>query len=137
MFFTAEKTPLHFERLAARKIDTAVRAGNHRFDGWGLGLRAGLAGHAPQHEVDDDRGDDKKDKLAHAGVPDKYRCLRRKSIIPGDRKRTAPSLQQNELVGVTGFEPATPASRTQYSTRLSYTPNRTGAGAEGRALREN
>ena len=25
------------------------------------------------------------------------------------------------MVGVTGFEPATPASRTQYSTRLSYT----------------
>ena len=28
------------------------------------------------------------------------------------------------VVGVTGFEPATPASRTQYSTRLSYTPKR-------------
>src|SRR3954467_9007588 len=28
------------------------------------------------------------------------------------------------LVGATGFEPATPASRTQYSTRLSYAPNR-------------
>ena len=26
------------------------------------------------------------------------------------------------MVGVTGFEPATPASRTQCSTRLSYTP---------------
>ncbi len=26
------------------------------------------------------------------------------------------------LVGVTGFEPATPASRTQCSTGLSYTP---------------
>ena len=29
---------------------------------------------------------------------------------------------QLELVGVTGFEPTTPASRTQCSTRLSYTP---------------
>ena len=29
-----------------------------------------------------------------------------------------------KLVGVTGFEPATPASRTQCSTRLSYTPTR-------------
>ena len=28
------------------------------------------------------------------------------------------------LVGVRGFEPPTPASRTQYSTRLSYTPLR-------------
>ncbi len=27
------------------------------------------------------------------------------------------------VVGVRGFEPPTPASRTQYSTRLSYTPN--------------
>src|SRR5512135_202123 len=27
-----------------------------------------------------------------------------------------------ELVGVRGFEPPTPASRTQYATRLSYTP---------------
>src|SRR6266702_8287705 len=41
-----------------------------------------------------------------------------------------------KLVGVTGFEPATPASRTQYSTRLSYTPNRTGANAQEGALRE-
>src|SRR6266480_2980307 len=40
------------------------------------------------------------------------------------------------VVGVTGFEPATPASRTQYSTRLSYTPNRTGANAQEGALRE-
>jgi hypothetical protein len=28
----------------------------------------------------------------------------------------------NRMVGVRGFEPPTPASRTQYSTRLSYTP---------------
>src|SRR5438128_4548056 len=29
---------------------------------------------------------------------------------------------RREMVGVRGFEPPTPASRTQYSTRLSYTP---------------
>ena len=29
---------------------------------------------------------------------------------------------KREVVGVRGFEPPTPASRTQYSTRLSYTP---------------
>ena len=28
----------------------------------------------------------------------------------------------SDLVGVTGFEPTTPASRTQCSTGLSYTP---------------
>ena len=33
-------------------------------------------------------------------------------------------MRGRKMVGVTGFEPATPASRTQYSTRLSYTPNR-------------
>src|SRR6266568_3935324 len=49
------------------------------------------------------------------------------------RRRVTDGLDR-KLVGVTGFEPATPASRTQYSTRLSYTPNRTGAGAEGERL---
>ncbi len=29
---------------------------------------------------------------------------------------------RGKMVGVRGFEPPTPASRTQYSTRLSYTP---------------
>ena len=32
------------------------------------------------------------------------------------------SVAASKLVGVRGFEPPTPASRTQYSTRLSYTP---------------
>ena len=31
-------------------------------------------------------------------------------------------LEVEMMVGVRGFEPPTPASRTQYSTRLSYTP---------------
>ena len=35
------------------------------------------------------------------------------------------------MVGVRGFEPPTPASRTQYSTRLSYTPRQmTGDGCD-------
>ena len=33
----------------------------------------------------------------------------------------------DEMVGVRGFEPPTPASRTQYSTRLSYTPTDAGS----------
>ena len=32
-----------------------------------------------------------------------------------------------EMVGVAGFEPATPASRTQCSTGLSHTPTKTAA----------
>ena len=31
-------------------------------------------------------------------------------------------IDKEEMVGVRGFEPPTPASRTQYSTGLSYTP---------------
>jgi hypothetical protein len=41
------------------------------------------------------------------------------------------------LVGVAGFEPATPASRTQCSTGLSHTPTRTRLIALGFAYRKN
>src|SRR5205085_504940 len=44
-----------------------------------------------------------------------------------------------EMVGVTGFEPAAPASRTQCSTRLSYTPYKAGQRVRARltqALRQ-
>jgi L-threonylcarbamoyladenylate synthase len=40
------------------------------------------------------------------------------------------------LVGVAGFEPATPASRTQCSTGLSHTPTRTRLIALGFAHRK-
>jgi hypothetical protein len=32
-------------------------------------------------------------------------------------------LAECQIVGVTGFEPATPSSRTTYATGLRYTPN--------------
>ncbi len=47
------------------------------------------------------------------------------NYMPSTGTLAAPAAQisiQGYMVGVTGFEPATPASRTQYSTRLSYTP---------------
>ena len=37
------------------------------------------------------------------------------------------------LVGMAGFEPATPASRTRYSTKLSHIPTTKGTIAGGRA----
>lgn len=37
-------------------------------------------------------------------------------------ERKCPSLFINAMVGLTGFEPATPASRTQCSTKLSHNP---------------
>lgn len=36
-----------------------------------------------------------------------------------------------KVVGARGFEPPTPASRTQYSTRLSYAPTETTTALEG------
>jgi hypothetical protein len=42
-----------------------------------------------------------------------------------NRSVHGPAGIQKLVVGVRGFEPPTPASRTQYSTRLSYTPNST------------
>ena len=42
--------------------------------------------------------------------------------ICSPRKAAGRSIDEGEVVGVRGFEPPTPASRTQYSTRLSYTP---------------
>ena len=46
----------------------------------------------------------------------------RKGNFPPARPRRPRSRLRKEVVGVRGFEPPTPASRTQYSTRLSYTP---------------
>ena len=42
--------------------------------------------------------------------------------IKGDM--LAVGIERLQLVGVRGFEPPTPASRRQYSTKLSYTPTR-------------
>ena len=43
--------------------------------------------------------------------------------IPGPKVQTCKArIRTGKVVGVRGFEPPTPASRTQYSTRLSYTP---------------
>ena len=48
---------------------------------------------------------------------------RRKAVEPGPEP-VEPRGVAMRMVGVRGFEPPTPASRTQYSTRLSYTPDR-------------
>src|SRR3954463_14294956 len=47
--------------------------------------------------------------------------------IAGDLESARENRQKRHdfLVGVAGFEPATPASRTQCSTGLSHTPTRT------------
>src|SRR5688572_12245780 len=76
-----------------------------------LGRRRTLAGdqQPPNKPDQDEQRDDQQQDAAHNRI-----------IAACDEtgKKT------RRLVGVTGFEPATPASRTQYSTRLSYTPRR-------------
>src|SRR4051812_46394741 len=51
-------------------------------------------------------------------------CKARRASTPRGRRRCAMFSGSfgKRMVGVAGFEPATPASRTQCSTRLSHTP---------------
>jgi hypothetical protein len=55
------------------------------------------------------------------------------SLIESGKEGKKPS---DYLVGVAGFEPATPASRTQCSTGLSHTPTRRRLIALGFAYRK-
>jgi hypothetical protein len=47
---------------------------------------------------------------------------KRRSVVNRLDRQVANGAGKTKMVGVRGFEPPTPASRTQYSTRLSYTP---------------
>ena len=63
-----------------------------------------------------------------------FRWLKRwLSLTEGQNEKKKPN---DILVGVAGFEPATPASRTQCSTGLSHTPTRTRLIALGFAHRK-
>lgn len=69
MFFAAEEAPGRLDRFAARKVDTAVRAGNHLFT-WGrAGALVALARYAPHDEVNDDESDDQKEEFAQTEIP--------------------------------------------------------------------
>src|SRR5688572_14853080 len=100
VFLAAEQPPARLARLGARQVNTAARAGHEvalhrRLDG-GL-ARAQRAPHQPHGEHNEQ---DEHEETTHRAII--YRS--------------------GKVVGATGFEPATPASRTQYSTRLSYAP---------------
>src|SRR6478736_10530156 len=60
----------------------------------------------------------------------------RVSVVDLENAREKRQKPNNILVGVAGFEPATPASRTQCSTGLSHTPTRTRLIAFGLAHRK-
>ena len=62
-----------------------------------------------------------KPKLPQTGQDDRRKpCAARRSADLSKREQA--ERIERDVVGVRGFEPPTPASRTQYSTRLSYTP---------------
>ena len=66
MLFAAEETAGGLERFAARDVDPAMRASNHRLDRGRRGAMPALACKTGQHEVNDDYCDDEKEELAHA-----------------------------------------------------------------------
>src|SRR5581483_6854615 len=100
-------------------VHAAVPAGHHAFRGRGPPGAAAAAKDAADDEPDHRGGEEKDEELAQMLADPR---------LPMDTQhyteRGRPLRRERRwLVGVTGFEPATPASRTQYSTRLSYTPN--------------
>ena len=66
MFFAAEETAGGLKRFAARNVDPAMRASNHRLGRGGRGALPALACKTGQHEVNDDYCDEEKEELAHA-----------------------------------------------------------------------
>ena len=153
MFFAAEKAPGGLDRFAARKVDAAMRTGNHRLTGGRPGVLAALARQALHDKENDDDGENQKEELAQTELPSRAtqaafasRAVLSLQLVALDRRIFSPLTRDctgartatgphGKLVGVTGFEPATPASRTQYSTRLSYTPG--GQEPARKAIRED
>jgi hypothetical protein len=60
VFFAAEETTGGLERFAARNVDPAMSASNHRLDRGRRGPLPALACKTRQHEVNDDYCDDEK-----------------------------------------------------------------------------
>ena len=130
MLFAAVEPARCFEGFTSREVESAVRAGDHGLHLRGLIVPTALARDAARDDIDNNCGGDKKKELAHAAMNwvgaaacDARPLYRRRETV-----RT--------LVGVTGFEPATPASRTQYSTRLSYAPTVRRPCRSGKRLRQ-
>ena len=113
MLVAAVEPPRSLESFTAWKVNAAMGAWDHGLSGRRFAAPLPFAGRAYDN-VDNDAYRNQKEEFAHAMAADVRRGSRRAAIIPGPRM----------LVGVTGFEPATPRSRTVCSTRLSYTPNR-------------
>jgi hypothetical protein len=96
---------------------------------------AGLLGMSPE-VLQDTYGHHDPDYLkgAAAAIGQKGRHVFVVDLTEGQNQTKKPN---DFLVGVAGFEPATPASRTQCSTGLSHTPTRRRLIALGFAHRKN
>ena len=68
MLFAAEEAAGGSKRFAARDVDPAMRARNHRLDRGRRRTLPALACKTGQHEVNDDYCDDEKEELAHAAM---------------------------------------------------------------------
>ena len=108
MLLAAVQAPAGEARLGARQVHAAARAAHQ------------LAVH-------------RRASPARPGLSCDARSARRISQTASTTSRTRTMRRPSpdyltgkeegrKVVGATGFEPATPASRTQYSTRLSYAP---------------
>ena len=92
MLFAAEEAAGGSKGLAARDIDPAMRARNHRLGRGRCGALPALAGKTGQHEVNDDYCDDEKEELAHAAMAcGLRRGSRQGAIIPARGERTVGS----------------------------------------------
>src|SRR5262249_39367248 len=94
-------------------------------------LAAGVVGAGPAHQrigLAARRRRELQDPLLGPGAPRLHRIFRRYEN-PRLHVSNPPFAILAPLVGVTGFEPATPCSQSRYSPRLSYPPHG-GTGAE-------
>ena len=136
----AVEAALRGEALAARQVHAALRAAHHVFPAGRRRRprRAALDAAAirPEYPVDQQQAEHDQDDLRQSTTPESggrttvrdQRQARRSpwnayfDSVRGQRRGRGGHARRKRMVGVRGFEPPTPASRTQCATRLSYTP---------------
>ena len=120
------------DAFAARQMHPTVRAPDHILTGReaALGLPVYFSSVAHQYPIRDREAEDEQKQFWHAmsrlkscaSLPQARSRVERRACAGADACRgEANTRDKTGMVGVRGFEPPTPASRTQYSTRLSYT----------------
>ena len=116
---TAVERLLARQAFAAREVHAALGAAHHVLCGHARLLRATLDPFlvALEDPVRDEEPEEEEKYFGQAATQVECAGASLPHIVQAVDVRT-----KRRMVGVRGFEPPTPASRTQYSTRLSYTP---------------